>query len=321
ARAQPRPTPARAARIATVAPSIRRRPFRPTGAGARRRVRAATTGSTGRLRTSARNSVHAASAGSSDGGSLSASLRRLAGEWGSCSRASAASSGGETRISSGLSDSAVSLRHRPKGYRRATLRGLVAEQPYFLAPLAREEVDPVRETHPVAARAHHERVRARGVREEAHAAQKVAVRDAGRRDDDLTRCELLRGEDTGWVVDPELARLLDLAARRRPQLRRHLAAEAAERGGGHDRLPRAADPDCEVVVRAADRRRDRGGDSPVLNQLDSRARRTDVLDEVVVAGTVEHDRRDVVGAPAERVGDRLDVVAHRLQQVDRAACA
>src|SRR5438105_5247281 len=47
------------------------------------------------------------------------------------------------------------------------VRQLRAEQADFLATLGGEEVDPVDEAHPVAARAHHDRVRPRAVREEA----------------------------------------------------------------------------------------------------------------------------------------------------------
>ena len=98
---------------------------------------------------------------------------------------------------------------------------------------------------------------------------------------------------------------------RRPELRLQLAAEAAERRGGQHRLPRAADPDREVVVRAADRRGDRGGDVAVLDQLDPRAGGADLLDQVVVARPVEDDRRDVVRPAAEGLGDRPDVLADR----------
>ena len=47
----------------------------------------------------------------------------------------------------------------------------------------------------------------------------------------------------------------------------------------------------------------------------------DLLDQVVVARPVEHDRRDVVDHAAERVGDRADVVADRPVERDRAARA
>src|SRR5204863_7014750 len=96
----------------------------------------------------------------------------------------------------------------------STTTPLAAQQAHFLAPLACEEVDPVREAHPVAARAHHEGVDASGVREEADAAQEVAVRDAGRGDDHLAGRELLGREDASRIVDAELEGLLDFAAGR-----------------------------------------------------------------------------------------------------------
>src|SRR6478672_9229937 len=61
----------------------------------------------------------------------------------------------------------------------------IPEQPDFLAPLAGEEMDAVHEPDPVAARAHHERVRPGAVGEEPDSAQQIAVRDARRDDDHL----------------------------------------------------------------------------------------------------------------------------------------
>src|SRR5437868_9122297 len=98
----------------------------------------------------------------------------------------------------------------------------IAQEAHFLAAFAREEVDSVDEAHPVAARAHDERVRAGAVGEEANAAQEVAVRDAGRRDDDLARCEILGPEDALVVLDAGFAQLVDLAPRGRPELRLQL---------------------------------------------------------------------------------------------------
>src|SRR5437660_7480287 len=103
---------------------------------------------------------------------------------------------------------------------------LVAEQPHFLATLTCEEVDSVDEPHPVATRAHHERVGARAVGEEPDAAQQIAVRDAGGGDDHLARCEVLGAEDALVVVDAGLAQLVDIPAGRRPELGLQLAAEA-----------------------------------------------------------------------------------------------
>src|SRR3954447_23195763 len=95
---------------------------------------------------------------------------------------------------------------------------LIAEKPHFLAPLAGEEVDAVDEPDPVAPRAHEQRVRAGAVRMEADAAQEVSVRHAGRRDDHLPGREVFRAEHAAVVLDPDLAELVDLAARRRPEL-------------------------------------------------------------------------------------------------------
>src|SRR5438046_6730888 len=96
---------------------------------------------------------------------------------------------------------------------------LQAVEAHLFALLPAEEMDPVDEADPVAARAHHERMRACAVGEVADAAQEVAVRDAGRGDDRLARRQLLGLEDVRDVVDPLLTRLLDLRSRRRPELR------------------------------------------------------------------------------------------------------
>src|SRR5260221_46520 len=86
-------------------------------------------------------------------------------------------------------------------------------------------------------------MRACAVGEVAHAAQEVAVRHPGRGDDHVAGSEVLGPEHAAVVVDSELAQLVDLAPRRRPELRLQLAAEAAQRGGREYRLPRTADAD------------------------------------------------------------------------------
>src|SRR4051795_5992922 len=174
---------------------------------------------------------------------------------------------------------------------------LVAQETHFLAPLAGEEVDAVDEPDPVAARAHEQRMRSRAVGEKADAAQQVAVRDAGRSDDHLAGREILGTEDALVVEDPGLAQLVDLPAGGGPELRLQLAAQAAQRGGREYGLPRAADPDREMVVRAADRRGDRRGHVAVLDELDPRARVADLLDQVVVAGPGGGGRVPVVSRP------------------------
>src|SRR3954471_2538895 len=113
----------------------------------------------------------------------------------------------------------------------------------FLAPLAGEEVGGVDEPDPVAAGAHDERVSERGVGEVADAAQELAVRDAGGDDDHLLGREVVDREDPVHVLDAVRAGVLDLRAAGRPELGLELAAEAAQRRGREDGLPRAADAD------------------------------------------------------------------------------
>src|SRR5581483_899668 len=127
--------------------------------------------------------------------------------------------------------------------------GSVAEQPDFLAALTCEEVVAVDELHPVAARAHDQRVRAGAVGEEPDAAEQVAGRDARRGEDHVAGGQVLEREDPVDVVDAELGGRLDLAAGRRPQLRLQLAAEAPQRRRRQHRLPGPADADRKVVVR------------------------------------------------------------------------
>src|SRR6266511_3143490 len=68
---------------------------------------------------------------------------------------------------------------------------LVAEKPHVLTPLPRKEVDPVHEAHPVAPRAHDERVRPGAVGEVSHSTEQVTVRDPRRTEDHLARHEVL----------------------------------------------------------------------------------------------------------------------------------
>ncbi len=123
------------------------------------------------------------------------------------------------------------------------------------------------------------------------------------------------------VFDPDLTGGVDLGARRRPELGLHPAAEAAERGGRENGLARPADADRQVVVRAADRRRDRGGDGSVPDQLDPRARATKLLDQIVMPRPVENERGDVERLASEALGDLLDVFRDRAVQVDHTAGA
>ena len=125
-------------------------------------------------------------------------------------------------------------------------------RPDLLAALAGEEMDAVDEAHPVAARAHDERLRPRRVGEVADAAQQVAARDAGRGDDDVARRELLDREHLLHVLEAELARLGDLACARRART----APGARRRGSGARR--RRSPPAGRRRCRSRDGRSCRG---------------------------------------------------------------
>ncbi len=57
----------------------------------------------------------------------------------------------------------------------------------------------------------------------------------------------------------------------------------------------------------------------VADQLDARAGRADVGDELLVARPVEHRDDQVVDVAAQRLGDRMEVVADRRVEIDRLA--
>src|SRR5215210_4984588 len=87
---------------------------------------------------------------------------------------------------------------------RVAISPRLPEEAHFLLSVPREEVDALGEPDPVAAHAHHERVRTGAVREEADAAEEVAVRDAGRHHDHLAGREVLGSEDAVDVLDAVL---------------------------------------------------------------------------------------------------------------------
>src|ERR1051326_3636692 len=93
------------------------------------------------------------------------------------------SSGSSTCLSASTTSSFVAMpreyqpRKRCQAPQKCLAPGTRSAQTYFFPALAGEEVDAVDEAHPVAARAHDERMRSRRVGEELHAAQQVAVRD------------------------------------------------------------------------------------------------------------------------------------------------
>ena len=155
----------------------------------------------------------------------------------------------QTHATSGLAR--VKPSHTTKAHNAKLSRHswLVTREPDFLAPLAGEEVDAVDEAHPVAARAHDERVRA------ARSRRGSARRAAGRRSRRPSRRrsppgrEVVDREDAVDVLDPVLG-----APPRSRCATSARAAPAARRRGSAARRPTAPPGACR-------RCRSRGGRS------------------------------------------------------------
>ena len=185
----------------------------------------------------------------------------------------------------------------------------VAGQANLFTALAREEMDAVHEAHPVAPRAHDQRVRACAVGQEADAAREVAVETPVAAKMMFPRTRSSRRKTRSTSSTPKTAGPAGSPGgpwARAPRLQ--LAAEAAQRSRREHRLSGSPDPDREVVVRAADCRGDRRRHRPVLDELDPRSRAPELLDQVVMTRAVWHDDRDVVRRAAERFGDRSHVL-------------
>ena len=89
-----------------------------------------------------------------------------------------------------------------------------------------------------------------------------------------------------------------------------------QRGGRDHTLGRAADAEEDVGAAAGRGHGDGGGDVAVLDQLDAGAGLAALADDVLVAGTVEDHRGDVVDVLALRLGHRFEVGLDRRVDVD-----
>src|SRR5829696_5673709 len=138
-------------------------------------------------------------------------------------------------------------------------------------------------------RAHHHRLGARAVAPVAHPLEEVAVADAsGAEEHVVARHEVVAGEHAVEVV-AGIECCLTLVVVAGVETPEHLATHALQRRGGDDALGRAADAEEDVGATVGCGDGDRRGDVAVLDELDARAGLAALLDDVVVAGTVEHD--------------------------------
>ena len=96
------------------------------------------------------------------------------------------------------------------------------------------------------------------------------------------------------VLDPELGQSFARCRRRSAATSGlDLATETLEGRRGDDALGRAAHAHVEVVAGSAHRRRHAGGDVAVGDEADAGAGGAQLLDQLGVAGPVEHDGGDV----------------------------
>ena len=101
------------------------------------------------------------------------------------------------------------------------------------------------------------------------------------------------------------------------EAREDLAVQAAHRGRGQHAFGRAADAHDGVHAAADDSRGNARREIAVGNQADARASRTDLLDQLLVARTVEHGDDEVLDVALEAARDRLQVLGDRRVQADR----
>src|SRR5690606_17493716 len=95
-------------------------------------------------------------------------------------------------------------------------------------------------------------------------------------------------------------------------------AQAAQGGGGEHGLGSSADAHHRVDGGAAHGGGDSVGEVAVADQTDAGAGAADVLDQLAVAGSVQHHDGQVVDVAGQGVGDVAQVLGYRSVQVDAA---
>src|SRR4051794_4940004 len=97
-----------------------------------------------------------------------------------------------------------------------------------------------------------------------------------------------------------------------------LATETAERGRRQDAFRSAADPHHGVDACALDGAADRGREVAVADQLDPGAGLADLVDQRLVAWSLEDHHGDIADAPSELGRDPREVLPGREADVDAA---
>ena len=149
-------------------------------------------------------------------------------------------------------------------------------------------------------------------------AQELTGGDAGSGDIGiLTLNEIPRREDTAQV-EAELRNGGALLVVTGPNLALHLAAHTLERGSGDHSFGGTANAHEDVGRRVLNGGHNPGADITVQNQFDAGTRLADLLDQVFVAGTIQHDDGHIFDLLAERTGHCAHVVGDRGIDINHA---
>src|SRR5690349_2292249 len=147
--------------------------------------------------------------------------------------------------------------------------------------------------------------------EEADAFHKRAVGDAGGgKNHLLARRQVLGLVDAMLVLDAHLGNALFQLRLVDDEPPQHIAVQAANGGGGDDSFGRSAGAHDAMHASADDRGRDAGGEVAVADELDAGAGLANVRNELLVAGTVEHNDYQVINSALQPASNILQIVGH-----------
>ena len=166
---------------------------------------------------------------------------------------------------------------------------------------------------------HDQGMSAGAIAEETHAAEDIAVGDAGAGEDDLAAgSEIFGFVNALGVSDAHFGQAFLMFGLADHQARQHLAIEATQRRGGEHAFGGAACAHDSMNAGADDGRGDAGGKIAVADQADARAGGANIFDELLVAGAVENDDDKIFFVAVETPSDGADIVDHGRVKVDRA---
>ena len=153
---------------------------------------------------------------------------------------------------------------------------------------------------------------------EFHSGEKIAVGDAGGREQHVALRHFFHPVDLVGIGNAHLGSTGDLLGRIELQPALHLAADAAQCGCGQNALGRATDTQIEVdacFVRIG--RMNYAGNVAIADQANGSARPADFLDQLGMARAVEDADGNLVRLYTLGLGHGIDVLGRRRIELDR----